>query len=109
MLVAAAVAIVYAMSPSSIASSTPVTVVVCGTLQFAVVNVTLPGATEPSAGLLLETGITTSAAGWLPSTIVNVAVPPASVVTRPVSGATVMPGASSSEFETATSLASLPE
>src|SRR5947207_1134098 len=92
------------MAPSCTASSTPVTVTVWATLQFAVVNVTLAGATVPSAGLLLEIGIVTSAVGWLVSTIVNVAVPPASVVTGPAVGATVVLAVSSTRFVAATSL-----
>ena len=43
----------------------------------------------------------TFAVGWLVSTTVNVAVPPASVVTRPVVGVTVMPAVSLSMFVTA--------
>ncbi len=85
------------------------TVTVCGTFQSAVVNVRLAGATVPSAGLPLETAITTSATGWLVSLTVNVAVPPASLVTRPVVGATVIPAASSSVFVTPTSAGSRPE
>ena len=90
-------------------SFTPVTVTVWGRFQSADVNVRLAGETVPSAVLLLDTGITTSAVGLLPSTIVNVVVPPASVVTRPASGATVMPTTSSSELVADTSTGSRPE
>ena len=38
------------------------------TFQFAVVNVRLAAETLPSAALLLATGITTLASGWLNST-----------------------------------------
>ena len=82
------------MSPSCTASSTPVTVTVWATFQFAAVNVRLAAETVPSAVLLLATGIATSAVGWLVSTAVNVAVPPASVVTSPAVGVTVMPATS---------------
>jgi len=41
------------MSPSSMASSTPVIVIVCGVFQFPAVNVTLAAETLPSALLLL--------------------------------------------------------
>ncbi len=89
-------------------SSTPVTVTVCATFQFAGVNVRLVGATEPSAPFPDETGTATSATGWLVSTTVNVAVPPASVVTRPATGDTVMPATSLSSFVTETSVAFWP-
>ena len=91
------------------ASFTPVTVIVRATFQLTEVNVTLAGATVPSLTSSLESAIVTSAVGWLPSTTVNVAVPPASVVIRPASGEMVMFAASSSEFVTATSAASKPE
>src|SRR5438045_6585634 len=97
------------MAPSTTGSSTPVTVTVWGVLQFAVVNVRLAGATVPSARLPLVTGITTSATGWLVNRTVNVAVPPASVVTRPAVGATVIPATSLSVFVTATSAGERPE
>ena len=92
MLVAAAVRIVYATSPSSTKSLTPVTVTVCGVAQLAVVNVRLDAETVPSPVFELLTGIVTLALGWLLSTTVNDAVPPASVVVRPEAGLTVIPG-----------------
>ena len=91
------------------ASSTPVTVTVCATFQSAAVNVTLAGETVPSDVSSLVSAIATSAVGLLPRTTVNVALPPASVVTKPLSGDTVIPAASSSEFETATSAGLNPE
>src|ERR1043166_9932 len=90
------------MSPSSIASSIPVTVAGWGTFQFAAVNVRPAGATRPSVGSALESPIETLAVGWLVSTTVNDAVPPASVVTRPATGVTVMPATSLSGVVTAT-------
>ncbi len=92
MLVAAAVTIVYAMLPSTTRSSTPVTVTVWATFQLTVVKVTLAGATVPSVRSLLVSPTVTFAVGWVSRTTVNVAVPPASVVTRPEVGATVIPG-----------------
>ena len=62
-------------------------------VQFAAVNVRLAGATVPSVGSLELSAIVTSAVGCVVSTTVKVAVPPASVVVRPVVGVTVMPGA----------------
>ncbi len=68
-LTAGANATAYATFPSAIASSTPVTVTVCGTFQFAVVKVSDAGETVPSAGLVLE-----SAIGLAPAPVyVNVA------------------------------------
>src|ERR1044072_6885794 len=82
------------MLPSWTWSSTPVTVTVRATFQLAAVNVRLAGETLPSAGLLLEIGITTVAVGWAWSRTVTVAVPPHSAVTRPAVGVTVMPATS---------------
>ncbi len=78
------------------------TVTVWGTYQLAVLKVTLPGETVPSLRLLEETATVTLSVGWLSSTMVNSAVPPASVVTRPAVGATLIPAVSSSMFVTAT-------
>ena len=64
---------------------TPVTVTVCATFQFAVVKVRLAGLTVPSVVSLELSAIVTSAVGWVLSTTVNVAVPPASVVVSPAS------------------------
>ena len=82
---------------------------VCALLQFEVVNVRLDTRRTPSAVLLLDTGMTTSAVGWLLSRTVKLAVPPASVVTRPAVGLTVMPATSLSVLVTETSAASTPE
>jgi hypothetical protein len=54
---------VYAWSPSWTASSTPVTVTVCGVAQFAAVKVSDAGATVPSAVWLELSAIVTSAVG----------------------------------------------
>ena len=66
-------------------------------------NVTLDGLTVPSATFELERPIETFAVGWDVSTMVNVAVPPASVVVSPLVGVTVNPAASLSVFVTDTS------
>ncbi len=82
---------VYGTSPSSTSSSTPVTVTVCGVRQSAGVNVRLEGEATPSSGLLEETGIVTLSEGADSSTMVKVAVPPASLVLNCEVGLTVMP------------------
>ena len=105
MLVAGAVTIVYVMLPSTCGSSTPVTVTVWGTFQFAGVKFTLAGVTVPSAVLLELRSIVTSAVGCDVRTMVKVAVPPASVVVRPEVGVTVMTDVSLSMLVTETSLA----
>ena len=87
------------------ASVTPVTVIVCGVFQLAVVKVTLAALTVPSVVSFELTPIVTFAVGCEFSTIVNVAVPPASVVVRPDVGVTVMPAVSLSVLVTDTSLA----
>ena len=97
------------MLPSWTASSTPVTVTVRLTFQFAEVNVSEVGAAVPSFVLSLATAMTTSDDGRLVKRTVNVAVPPASVVIRPATGVTVAPAMSSSLFVTATSAPSSPE
>ncbi len=81
---------------------------VCATFQLAVVKVKLDLSIVPSAVLLLVNGMVTLAVGWLFRTTVNVAVPPASVVVKPVVGVTVMPLVSLSVLVTATSVASTP-
>src|ERR1041384_3237863 len=96
------------MSPSFTWSSTPVTVTVWAVFQFAAVNVRLDVDAVPSAGLLLVTGITTFAGGWLAGTTRNVAGPPGSGVTRPAVGVTVMPATSLSVFVAETSAGSMP-
>ncbi len=84
------------------------TVTVCGWFQSAGVNVSEAGAATPSVASSLATGMTTSAAGFESSRTVNVAAPPASVVTSPLVGVTVMPATSSSVFVTPTSAPSFP-
>src|SRR2546427_654271 len=78
------------MLPSWTRSSTPVTVTVCATFQFAVVNVSEAGDTVPSVRSELVNPTVTFAVGWLVRTTVNVAVPPASVVASPDVGLTVI-------------------
>ena len=65
-------------------------------------NVTLEGETVPSVTSELEIPTLTSAVGWLRSTIVNEADPPASLVTRPAVGLTVNPATSLSVLVTDT-------
>ena len=84
------------------------TVTVCGVFQLAAVKVNVAGDTVPSVVSLDEMPIVTSAAGCVLSTTVNVAVPPASVVTRPAIGVTVIPAVSLSWFVTETSAAFSP-
>src|SRR6266446_341765 len=93
------------MLPSTFGSSTPVTVTVCATFQFAVVKVSDAGATVPSVRSLDDNPIVTFADGWAFKTTVNVAVPPASVVVSPEVGFTVIPATSLSVFVTDTSAA----
>ena len=72
------------------------------------VNVSDAGAAPPSVASELDSPIVTSAVGWLASTTVNVAVPPASVVTSPAVGLTVIPAVSSSWLVADTSEGSRP-
>src|ERR1044072_4741154 len=97
------------MLPSWTWSSTPVTVTVWATFQLAVRNVRLAVENVASAGSLLATGIATLAVGWLLRRTVKLAVPPASVVTRPVVGVTVMAGSLLSVFAPDTSAGFVPE
>ncbi len=90
------------MLPSITASSTPVTVTVCAVFQSAEVKVSGVGLTVPSVGSLLLRARVTSALGWVVSTTVKVAVPPDSVVTKPLVGLTVMPAVSLSSLVTLT-------
>src|SRR5882672_4550277 len=76
--------------------------------QFTDVNVTAAGLTVPSVKSLELSAIVTSAVGWLPMTMVNVAVPPASVVISPLAGATVTPAVSLSRLDTDTSATAIP-
>ena len=65
-------------APSTVRSSTPVTVTVCGVSQFAGVNVSDPDIVASPVSLDVN-AITTSDVGCASSTTVNVSVPPASV------------------------------
>jgi hypothetical protein len=85
-----------------------VTVTVCGVFQLADVKVKLAGATVPSVASLELSPIVTSAVGCVLSTTVKLAVPPASLVTRPEVGLTVIPAVSLSWFVTETFAASRP-
>ena len=64
--------------PSKRASSTPVTVIVCGVFQLAAVKVRLAGLTVASPVSPLDTSITTSEAGCAFRTMVNPSVVPVS-------------------------------
>src|SRR5437870_5481146 len=88
------------MFASATKSSTPVTVTVCGVFQLPAVNVTDEGETVPSAVLELDRPIVTVSVGCELSLIVKVALPLASVVTKPDVGFTVMPATSLSRFVT---------
>src|SRR6266850_7282039 len=79
------------MAPSTVVSSTPVTVTVRGTRASAGVNVSDAGETVPSVRSELLRPMVTSAVGMDVRTTVKVPVPPASVVTRPDVGVTVTP------------------
>src|SRR5438034_5643778 len=68
-----------------------------------------PVETVPSAVLELLIGMSTGRIGASSSTTVKLSEPPASVVTRPLLGATVIPGASvCAHFASAESLSGLP-
>jgi len=91
------------MLSSSISSLTPVIVTVCALFQFNGVNVRLDVETVPSERSFELIPIETFAVGSVLRTTVNCAVPPASVVTKPLVGTTVIPATSLSVFETVTS------
>ena len=74
-------------------SSAPVTVAVCAVFQLRAVKVITAGKTVPSEVSSEERSMVTSAAGWLFKVMVKVSVPPASVVTRPEVGLTMIPAA----------------
>src|ERR1044072_1800027 len=97
------------MSPSSSASSMPVTGAVWGTFQFAAVNVRPAGATLPSVGSALESPIETSAVGWLVSRTVNEAGAPGPGGPRAAARGGGGPATLLSVFVTATSAGSCPE
>src|SRR5258708_8973812 len=79
------------MTPSATASSMPVTVTVFAVRASAGVNVSEVGETVPSVRSELLRSMVTSAVGTEVKATVNVAVPPASEVTRPDVGVTVTP------------------
>ena len=105
--VAGAVTIEKRMSPSSRLSATPVTVTVSATFQSPSVKVTEAGETVPSLRSSDVRPMVTSAVGCDVSTIVKVAVVPASDV-RPLIVLTVKPTVSLSVFVTETSFGSSP-
>src|SRR5689334_22821718 len=96
------------MFPSSTKSSTPVTVKLCTTFQLAALNVSVEVDSVPSPSSLENRLIVTSAVGWLVSTTLYTADPPASVVVVPPTGVIVTPDVSSSVLVTATSLTTSP-
>ena len=79
------------MLPSAIASSTPLTTMVWGVFQVEFVKVTDEGETVPSERSSEASEMVTFAEGCEVRTIVKFAVPPASVVTKPLEGETVTP------------------
>ena len=83
------------------------TVTVWTTFQLPLVNVTEADESVPSPSSLDESATVTSSVGSLSRTIVNVAVPPASVVT-PEMALTVIAASSSSVLVRVTSVAFRP-
>ena len=77
-------------SPSTIVSSAPVTVTVCGVSQLPDVKVTLDGPTVPSLRSLEDRSMVTSAVGGVSSTTWNWVVQPSSCVTSPLVGVTTI-------------------
>ena len=94
---AAWTATVYPTSPSWIASSIPVTVTVCTTLQLPALKTSEVTSVVPSVASLLRIPIVTVPVGAVSRTTVKGAVPPASRVV-PEMALTVMPAVSSSVF-----------
>ena len=97
-----ATVIVEVMVPSTMSSSAPVTVTVCGVSQFADVKVTLAGtvASPVSSDVIVRT---TSVAGSASRTTVNVSVVPDSPTSiDPSSSSIVNPATSSSVVDTET-------
>ena len=78
--------ILYVMSSSSIASSTPVTVTLCGVFQLAGVKTIEPALRVPSLVALLARFMVTVAVGWLVSATLKLSVLPDSLVTSPLLG-----------------------
>jgi hypothetical protein len=90
----------YMVSPSTCTSSTPVTVTVCAKAQLSAENITDDVEIVPQSFLLLATATVTSEPGLASSTTVNVAIPPDSVVNKPMAGATVTVAVSTEQTET---------
>ena len=103
MLVAAEVIILYKIFPSMIWSCRPVIVIVCAVFQFDGVKVNDEAETDPSVASEEEIPMETLAVGWEVSPMVKLSVLPASVVTLPLVGVTVIPATSLSIFVTDTS------
>src|SRR3954463_16141980 len=89
-------------------SSAPVRTSVWGTFQLTGVNTSADAETVASAASLDVNPKVTSAVGCEPSTMLTLAVPPASVVTRPDAGENEKPAVSSSKLTSATSAAFVP-
>src|SRR5258706_287348 len=93
------------MLPSTIGSSTPVTVTVCATFQFAVVNVSVAGATVPSVRSLDDNPIVTLAVGRSEERSVEEEGRSRWAADHSAVGVTEIPATSLSVFVTDTSLA----
>ena len=96
------------MLPSTMASSTPVTVTLWATFQLAAVKVREAVERVPSVVSELLRPMVTSAVGCELRTTEKEAVPPFSVVTSPAVGVTVMPAVSLSLLMRLTSSALKP-
>ena len=95
-------------SPSSIESSTPVTVTVCGTFQFDDVKTSRVVSGSASSGRSVVMTISTSVAGAVFSTTVNVSLVPDSATAVPPSDSVTINPSVSSTVETATSCSGRP-
>src|SRR3989442_1387594 len=91
------------MLPSWTWSSTPVTVTVCATFQFAVVKVSDAGATVPSVRSLDVNPTVTFAVDWKSGAKVKIVDLPAWGIVKQKVGFTVIPATSLSVFVTDTS------
>src|SRR5438270_353857 len=83
--------------------STPVTVTVCGTFQFAAVKMSEEVDRLPAAGSEIGRASCRVGVGMVVGTVVTVAEPPVSLVTRPAGGDTAMAAVSSCRLLPATS------
>src|SRR5258706_246688 len=95
------------VEPGAIATIKQKTVTCCATFQFAAVKVSEDVETVPSVVSFDAIEIVTLAVGWLVSTTLKLAVPPASVV-LPLIAETVIPAVSLSTVVTATSAGFMP-